>query len=118
MLGDAVGRRLRAAARGLLARVRPVRPLPHGVNVVGYLDATSGLGERARELVATLRAGGVGVSEWSVPGHDPATAVNDASPIVYDTTIAMVTAVQLADVRLNGSETAQHPVASCHFGRQ
>ena len=94
-----VGRRLRAAARRLLALARPTRPLPHGVNVVGYLDATSGLGERGRELVATLRDGGLSVSEWSVPGRGPAAATPDPSPTVYDTTIAMVTAVQLADVR-------------------
>jgi glycosyltransferase involved in cell wall biosynthesis len=69
----------------------------HGVNVVGYLDATGGLGERARELVATLRAGGVPVDEWSVqPGAEVAPPTHRRGR--YDTTIAVVTAVQLADV--------------------
>lgn len=94
-----LGHRVLAVARSLLARARPARPVPHGVNVVGYLDATSGLGERARELVATLRAGGLNVSEWSVPVPGPAADTTGVSPVVYDTTIAMITAVQLADVR-------------------
>ena len=99
MFSDVVGRRVRATARRLLGRAGPDRPLPPGVNVVGYLDATSGLGERARELVATLRVGGVSVGEWSVPGQGPYVAPHGGPPTVYDTTIAMVTAVQLADVR-------------------
>jgi glycosyltransferase involved in cell wall biosynthesis len=73
-------------------------PAPHGVNVVGYLDATSGLGERARELVATLRAGGLAVSEWPVAAHGDEPTSPATSGVVYDTTIAVVTAVQLADV--------------------
>ena len=67
-----------------------------GVNVVGYLDAATGLGERARELVATLRAAGIDVSEWPVPAGDDAPVPEQP---VHDTTIAVVTAVQLAGVR-------------------
>lgn len=69
------------------------------MNVVGYLDATSGLGERARELVATLRAGGIEVSEWSVPGQGREVTPVPTRQRVFETTIAVVTAVQLADVR-------------------
>ncbi len=94
-----VAGRVRAGLRRLITRSEPPAPAPHGVNVVGYLDATSGLGERARELVATLRAGGVSVGEWTVPGQGAAPAPTGAPSVVYDTTIAMVTAVQLADVR-------------------
>lgn len=86
-----------AAIRRRLVSVRSAERAPHGVNVVGYLDATSGLGERARELAATLRSGGVAVSEWSVPATGGPAAAHER-PVVYDTTIAVVTAVQLADV--------------------
>jgi glycosyltransferase involved in cell wall biosynthesis len=91
--------RVRARLRRLITRGDRRTPAPHGVNVVGYLDATSGLGERARELAATLRTGGVSVGEWSVPGQGPYVAPPGGSPTVYDTTVAMVTAIQLADVR-------------------
>ena len=114
MFSDVVGRRVRATARRLLGRAGPDRPLPPGVNVVGYLDATSGLGERARELVATLRVGGVSVGEWSVPGQGPYVAPHGGPPTVYDTTIAMVTAVQLADVRSRVPEPFER--ASRTFG--
>jgi glycosyltransferase involved in cell wall biosynthesis len=72
-----------------------------GVNVIGYLDAPSGLGERARELVATLREGGVDVSEWTVPSSGAAGAAGAAARVgpVYDTTIAVVTAVQMSTAR-------------------
>lgn len=91
--------RVRAGLRRLISRPGTGDPAPHGVNVVGYLDATSGLGERARQLVAALRAGGVSVGEWSVPAQGAASAPTGTPSVVYDTTIAMVTAVQLADVR-------------------
>ena len=81
-------------ARLLLARRR--RRLPaaaDGVNVVGYLGAVSGLGERARELVACLRAAGVEVSAWDL------TEPRVGAPPIRRTTIAVVTAVQLASVR-------------------
>lgn len=86
--------------RGALSRVRrstaPRRP--SGVNVVGYFDATSGLADRAHELVACLAAAGVAVSEWSVPAVGAPTP-GAPSPTAYDTTVAVVTAVQLASVR-------------------
>jgi len=84
------------AGRSISARRHPT-PID-GVNVVGYLTAPTGLGERARELAACLRAAGVPVSEWSVGGddneHDPA-----APLVVRRVTITVVTAVQLAAVR-------------------
>ncbi len=64
-----------------------------GVNVVGYLGATGGLGERAGELVACLRAAGIPVSEW------PIDAEERPQPAVRAATVAVVTAVQLASVR-------------------
>jgi glycosyltransferase involved in cell wall biosynthesis len=83
-----------AVVLGLRSVLRPRRPdTPAGVNVVGYLGATSGLGERARELVACLRAAGIPVSEWSADADDR------PPPEVRATTIAVVTAVQLASVR-------------------
>jgi len=79
-----------------LTRLGRRRRTAPGVNVVGYLDASSGLGERARELAACLRAAGVDVTEWSVPdtaeGREPAS-------VIRRSTIAIVTAVQLASVR-------------------
>jgi glycosyltransferase involved in cell wall biosynthesis len=80
---------------GLVRRWRHRNPTGDtiaGVNVVGYVDAASGLGERARELVACLRAAGSDVSIWPAEGVDP-------PPPVRTTTIAVVTAVQLAAVR-------------------
>jgi glycosyltransferase involved in cell wall biosynthesis len=105
MADGRVGSRLRHPFR----RVDPREPAPHGVNVVGYLDVTSGLGERARELVATLRAGGLAVSEWSVPGHGQRMEATTGTPIVYDSTIAVVTAVQLADVCQQVPEPFERP---------
>lgn len=80
-----------AGLRSIAAR-RAAPPVD-GANVVGYFGAASGLGERARELVACLRADGVAVSEWPVD-------LDDADlPAVRKVTIAVVTAVQLASVR-------------------
>ena len=80
-----------AGLRSISARRDPA-PVD-GVNVVGYLGTASGLGERARELVACLRADGVAVSEWPIDldGAD--------LPVVRKVTIAVVTAVQLASAR-------------------
>jgi glycosyltransferase involved in cell wall biosynthesis len=75
--------------------------LPRGVNVIGYLDATSGLGNRARELIATLEKAQVLVSRWPVdsaqsPRHDDSNSSEYfETEIVYDTTIAVVTAQTL-----------------------
>lgn len=77
------------------------RGLPAGVNVIGYFDVTSGLGERARALVEVLRAGGVEVSEWNVPNtaSPPRHEVSPGSARPHDapvraTTIAVVTALE------------------------
>lgn len=79
----------------------PTGPVPGaasvGVNVVGYLDRTSGLAERARVLVDVLRAAGVEVAEW--PVTTTASPVGEAraaaaAATCHDTTIAVVTAPQ------------------------
>jgi glycosyltransferase involved in cell wall biosynthesis len=75
---------------------------PAGVNVVGYHAATSGLGERARELVACLRAGGVDVTVCDVDG-----CLLDGP--VREHTIAVVTAIQLASVRETCPAAFDHP---------
>lgn len=69
-----------------------------GVNVVGYLDAASGLGERGRELSRVLRAAGIAVSEWIVDRTESARSSADppaGGRAIYDTTIAVVTAREL-----------------------
>lgn len=67
------------------------RGLPRGVNLVGYFDAPSGLGERARTLAAALRAAGVPV------GEHPLSASASAGER-YDTTVAVVTARALPGI--------------------
>lgn len=76
---------------------------PSGVNVVGYLDSTGGLADRARELVACLRAMDVGVSEWPLPAPD-GRSEDHRERTVYDTTVAVVTAVQMATARVQVPE--------------
>ena len=114
MVGEAVVSRVRAGLHRWFDRADSREPAPRGVNVVGYFDATSGLGERARELAATLRAGGVPVSEWPVPGQGQRPATTPA-PVVYDATIAMVTAVQLADVSQRVPEPFERPVLTVGY---
>lgn len=103
---------LAAAAPALLAgwlwhaSRRPDRPA--GVNVIGYFGVTSGLGERARMLSAALRAGGVEVSELDVSasaspqrlgdGRPVVSTVSTAPTVVYDTTIAVVTALEFGSL--------------------
>jgi glycosyltransferase involved in cell wall biosynthesis len=73
--------------------------LPRGVNVVGYFTASSGLGERARELAADLSAAGVRVNVCNVDTIESATIdyadLPDDGAVTLDTTIAVVTAAQL-----------------------
>jgi glycosyltransferase involved in cell wall biosynthesis len=76
---------------------------PRGVNVIGYHTSASGLGERARELVATLRAAGIPVSAWNVdrtesPSEHPLDPESDGSQTVYRTSIAVVTALELPNL--------------------
>ncbi|MEM8747322.1 MAG: DUF2142 domain-containing protein [Actinomycetota bacterium] len=83
-----------------------------GVNVVGYHDATSGLGHIAREVSASLSAAGVPVRAVSVDAPESprrssgagdsagpsSTSSGDDDAPLYDTTIAVITAAQLPGV--------------------
>ena len=75
--------------------------LPPGVNVVGYLDRTSGLAQRARVLVDVLVAAGVAHSRWPVGSTASpvdvtgSTAAGVGPRVIHDTTIAVVTASEL-----------------------
>ena len=93
-----IGRLLRRPLR----RPRP----PNGVNLVGYHGATSGLGDRVRELDRVLATAGIRYSRWDIEqtesgrhrpsGFDRVEPVaEDAAEdgIVFDTTIAVVTAL-------------------------
>lgn len=71
---------------------------PHGVNVIGYLHATSGLGERVRELERVLAAAGVRSSRWDLDLTESARSAvpNEPRPdddVIFDTTVAVVTAL-------------------------
>ncbi|MAT07122.1 MAG: hypothetical protein CL424_18975 [Acidimicrobiaceae bacterium] len=89
-----------ARARSFVGRRLLRRGLrrPSGVNLIGYLDATSGLGDRARELGAVLDAAGIRYSRWDLELTDSARS-GDASEqradddVIFDTTIAVVTAL-------------------------
>ncbi len=79
---------------------------PHGVNLIGYLGATSGLGERVRELERVLAAADVPYSRWDLDLTESARSSTPAErraddDVIFDTTIAVVTALAfpaLADV--------------------
>jgi len=91
-----LARRMVRQVRSLLPRRRFRRP--HGVNLVGYLGATSGLGDRVRELEALLRIAGVRYSRWDVDLTESSRPVGQTSPnpddgTIFDTTIAVVTAL-------------------------
>lgn len=105
----------REGARSLVARTRSFvgRTLlrrrvqrPPGVNVIGYLQATSGLGERVRELERVLTAAGIRYSRWDLDLTESARSATRPTPrpdddVIFDTTIAVVTALAfpaLADV--------------------
>ena len=80
----------------LRAVVRRSGPRPDVVNVIGYFGAPTGLGERARELAAALEAAGVTVRRWdATTGQDEAQGERQ----VGATTVAVVTAVQMAAAR-------------------
>lgn len=100
----------RGALPGLHGRLQAIRhrssprqaATPTGVNVVGYLGVTSGLGERARVLVDALRAAGVAVSTWDVastvspPLHAADRGARAETPELHGITIAVVTALEFA----------------------
>jgi len=81
-------------------RARPVGPRPAGVNLVGYMGATLGLGEVARNLAVALADAGVPVAAVSNPAtasrelYEFECVTPDAAP--YDLNLFVVTADQLA----------------------
>jgi GT2 family glycosyltransferase len=89
-----------ARVRRVIGSVIPRRRLrrPHGVNLVGYLGATSGLGDRARELEAVLREAGIRCSTWDLDltessRAETATSAGADAGVIFDTTVAVVTAL-------------------------
>ena len=72
-------------------------PPARGVNVVGYHHVASGLGEIAREIHASLLEAGVACSAVEVAATDSPRrgTVTPADGVVYDTTVAVVPALQL-----------------------
>ena len=88
--------RARSFVSRRILRRRPRRP--HGVNLIGYLGATSGLGDRARELQAVLDAAGIRYSRWDLDLTESAhgDGLGHARPdddVIFDTTVAVVTAL-------------------------
>lgn len=72
---------------------------PGGVNVIGYLDRTSGIGMEAARLADGLEAAGVPVSRIAI--GESASPIVDHRPVLdqqlrYDTNLIVVTAEQLS----------------------
>jgi Glycosyl transferases group 1 len=86
----------REERRGRRRLARPRGPRPRGVNIVGYLDATLGLGEVARSLAEALAAAGVPVAAVANPATTSRTMYEfecvapAAAP--YDVNLFVVTA--------------------------
>src|SRR5215218_234004 len=57
-------------ASAQMAEALQVPALPLGVNLAGYLDATLGVGEAARNVAAALRAAGVAVAPLPLSSRD------------------------------------------------
>ena len=75
---------------------------PGGVNLIGYLDRASGLGEAARDLGTAFEAAGLEVSRVALGGTTSPLA--DQAPecsqaLRYDTNVIVVTAEQFSRVR-------------------
>jgi GT2 family glycosyltransferase len=71
---------------------------PHGVNLIGYFGATSGLAERARVLAAVLDEAGIAHSDWDLAVTESAAWSVPRAPgpndgVIFDTTVAVVTAL-------------------------
>jgi glycosyltransferase involved in cell wall biosynthesis len=86
-----IRRRVSAIARGGPSR-------PHGVNLIGYFGATSGLGDRARELAVVLDVAGIHHSDWDLDVTESAAWSVERAPgphdgVIFDTTVAVVTAL-------------------------
>ena len=93
-------RSLAARTRSFVGRTLLRRRLerPHGVNVIGYLRATSGLGDRVRELERVLGAAGIRYSRWDLDLTESYRSVAQRDPrpdddVIFDTTVAVVTAL-------------------------
>lgn len=72
---------------------------PGGVNVVGYLDRASGLGEAARSLANAFEAAGVAVSRTAIGGTSSPYIDSGSCPrldqaLRYDTNLLVITAEQ------------------------
>lgn len=100
--GDASGRRngeaADAPAPSQEASTRRLR-MPHGVNVVGYLTAESGVGELGRLAVAGLRAAGIPCSLFINPitsSRQGVACMPGTSRKVFDCNLLCVNADQLA----------------------
>ncbi len=68
-------------------------PLRGGLNVVGFLDASLGLGQVARSMVGAALAAGVEVSTWSSRGHwslEAASSAPRGEPFEWDTSLVIV----------------------------
>lgn len=65
--------------------------LPLGVNLAGYLDATLGVGEAARNVAAALRAAGVAVAPLPLASRDTVRdAAIEAQPASHPVTLVCV----------------------------
>jgi glycosyltransferase involved in cell wall biosynthesis len=95
------GRSSHAGDAASAPRVELGGGLPDGVNVIGYLDRTSGLAERARVLIDVLGSAGVPCSRWPVGATASpvetagASALDVGPPVLRRTTIAVATASEL-----------------------
>ena len=85
----------------------PDSPRP-GVNLVGFLEVESGLGEIARRLAAALDSSGVPISAIPYRGtharqsHPHGLTLGDEAP--YDTNLVCLSADDLVQVRCRGGE--------------
>ena len=84
--------------------VDPAHPT-EGVNVIGYLDRASGLGEAARELADALESTGVPVARIALGGTasprlDPASVPPLDQALLHDTNVVVVTAEQFPTLPL------------------
>jgi glycosyltransferase involved in cell wall biosynthesis len=89
---------LEAAARSSADDAQDERPLPSGVNLVGYLAGEVGLGESARLVDEALQAAGVATSTHDVSHRIRSrrgAGFRKSAPVTFDTTLLCV----------NGAET-------------
>src|SRR5918997_244240 len=78
-------------ASAQMAEALQVPALPLGVNLAGYLDATLGVGEAARNVAAALRAAGVAVAPLALSSRDTVRdGAIEAQPADHPVTLACV----------------------------